>query len=182
MVFWMNNNTPAATQVILVDPQDRPIGVADKLEAHQKNWCHRAFSICLTRNQGQEILLQKRHPEKYHCGGLWSNACCSHPSPDTGLEDSAQARLQFELGINCPIEHIGAFYYQTPLDSGLFEHEFDHVFHGIYAEDTCPFNLNEVTHAQWIQRSILEANLQKHPEDYTPWLAQVIEIFASVSI
>ena len=32
-------------QVILVDSQDKPIGVAEKLEAHEKGLLHRAFSI-----------------------------------------------------------------------------------------------------------------------------------------
>ena len=32
-------------------------------------------------NDKGEILLHKRADKKYHSGGLWTNACCSHPQP-----------------------------------------------------------------------------------------------------
>ena len=69
------------SEIMLVNENDEPIGVADKLEAHQKGLLHRAFSIFIYRKglEGIEILLQKRHSKKYHSGGLWTNTCCSHP-------------------------------------------------------------------------------------------------------
>ena len=40
--------------------------------------------------EGQlEYLLQQRHPDKYHSGGLWSNTCCSHPRPGETVKDLA---------------------------------------------------------------------------------------------
>ncbi|MBM93915.1 MAG: isopentenyl-diphosphate delta-isomerase [Legionellales bacterium] len=163
--------------VILVDSNDQPVGIAGKLEAHQKNWCHRAFSICLTRNEGSEILLQQRHPDKYHCGSLWSNACCSHPAPGDHLATSARKRLKFEMGIDHKqLQHIGAFYYQATLSDTLSEHEFDHVFHGVFEPDDCLFNKTEVIAIQWIHRSDLDRALQTHPEHYTPWLPQLLAL------
>ena len=116
-----------ATQVILVDKNDNPIGTAEKLLAHQKNLCHRAFSVILTReiNNNIEILLQKRQKTKYHCANLWSNTCCSHPKPGENTLESAKKRLLFEMGITCKINYIGAIYYQTKLANQLFEHEYD---------------------------------------------------------
>jgi isopentenyl-diphosphate delta-isomerase len=49
----------SAEQVILVDVNDRQIGVAEKLAAHQLGQLHRAFSIFILNSQGQ-LLLQKR--------------------------------------------------------------------------------------------------------------------------
>ena len=67
------------TQVILVDQQDNPTGSCEKLEAHQKGLLHRAFSVFIFNKKG-EMLLQQRAINKYHSGGLWTNACCSHPA------------------------------------------------------------------------------------------------------
>ena len=161
-------------QVILVNAQDQPQGTATKLEAHQKNWCHRAYSVCLTRNDCAEILIQKRARGKYHCGGLWSNACCSHPAPGEVLAHSALARLSFEMGIQVPLVHVGSFYYQADLDSGLFEHEFDHVFHGVYLEETCVFNPTEVEETRWVPYDQLMDEIFTCPNDYTPWLKAVV--------
>ena len=63
--------------VILVDEKDQQIGLMEKLEAHQKGVLHRAFSVFIF-NSKKELLLQRRAIDKYHCGGLWTNTCCSH--------------------------------------------------------------------------------------------------------
>ena len=67
-------------QVILVNESDETIGVMDKMEAHRKGELHRAFSVFIFNSKG-EMLLQQRALNKYHSGGLWTNACCSHPGP-----------------------------------------------------------------------------------------------------
>ena len=166
-----------ATQVILVDKNDNPIGTAEKLLAHQKNLCHRAFSVILTReiNNNIEILLQKRQKTKYHCANLWSNTCCSHPKPGENTLESAKKRLLFEMGITCKINYIGAIYYQTKLANQLFEHEYDHVFHGNYTEDHCDFNEDEVATTQWIDLLSLKTELKNQPHKFTPWLNLAIK-------
>ena len=68
-------------QVILVNLDDEQIGVMEKMEAHQLGLLHRAFSVFLFNDNG-EMLLQRRALSKYHSGGLWTNACCSHPRPN----------------------------------------------------------------------------------------------------
>lgn len=42
------------------------------------------------------MLIQKRAKEKYHSGGLWSNACCGHQITQDLLYE-AQKRLFEEL-------------------------------------------------------------------------------------
>ena len=65
-------------QVILVDEHDKETGLAPKLQAHLEGLRHRAISVLIFNDKG-EMLLQQRHAGKYHSGGLWTNACCSHP-------------------------------------------------------------------------------------------------------
>ncbi len=70
--------------LILVDKNDNEIGVEEKLAAHKNCQLHRALSI-LVFNDNNEVLLQQRHIEKYHSGGLWANTCCSHPAPNEDI-------------------------------------------------------------------------------------------------
>jgi isopentenyl-diphosphate delta-isomerase len=74
--------------VILVDFQDNPIGVMEKMMAHQTGKLHRAFSVFVF-NDHEELLLHRRALTKYHSPGLWTNTCCSHPMPG---EDVVVAR------------------------------------------------------------------------------------------
>ena len=70
-------------QLIRVDLYDREIGYGTKEEIHRKGQLHRAFSVFLVDDD--RMLIQKRHESKYHSGGLWANACCSHPRRDESL-------------------------------------------------------------------------------------------------
>ncbi len=117
--------------VILVDADDVQVGTAGKLDAHQRGLKHRAISV-LVRNAKGEFLLQRRSPAKYHSGGLWTNACCSHPLPGESTADAARRRLAQEMGFSCPIDPLFVFQYNTPVPGGLIENEIVHVFGGRY--------------------------------------------------
>jgi isopentenyl-diphosphate delta-isomerase len=108
-------------QVILVDENDIQIGQAGKMEVHQKGLLHRAFSIFIFNSQG-EMLLQQRVLDKYHSGGLWSNACCSHPAPGEEILQAANRRLKEELGIEAGLKKLTEVTYRANLDNGLTEH------------------------------------------------------------
>ena len=155
-------------EVILVDENDNPIGISEKIEAHQAGKLHRAFSIFIFNASGQ-MLLQKRASGKYHSGGLWSNACCSHPNPGESTEAAAHRRLKEELGFDCPLAEVHQFVYRADLDSGLCEHEYDHVLIG--SSDAEPVvNPAEVDDWKWIDLAALREDLQRNPADYTYWL------------
>lgn len=163
--------------VILVDEQDREIGIAEKLFAHQQARLHRAFSIFIFRKAGEnrELLLQQRAVQKYHSGGLWTNTCCSHPITGEALLTTAGRRLQEEMGIQTPLREIGRFHYRAPVGKGLIENEMDHVLVGHYDKEPI-INPDEVAHYRWVTLKALEDDLLKYPEHYTPWLAQGLEL------
>lgn len=153
--------------VILVDPQDRQIGVEEKLKAHREGKLHRAFSVFVFNEKG-EMLLQQRAWHKYHSGGLWTNACCSHPRPGEALEQAAARRLQEEMGFSCPLHRAFQFIYKAELDGGLIEHELDHVFVGTYNGTIQP-NINEVAAFRWHPVLTIENDLKQSLEKYTVW-------------
>ena len=85
-----------------------------------------AFSVFII-NDGK-MLIQMRNPDKYHSGGLWSNACCSHQRDGEGLTESVHRRMAEELGFDCHLEEKFSFIYRTQFRPDLIEYEFDHVF------------------------------------------------------
>src|SRR6476469_2073436 len=95
-------------QLVLVNERDEPQGTMGKLEVHQKGLLHRAFSVFIFDDFGR-MLLQQRAAKKYHGCYLWTDARCSHPYPEEGVEDAAQRRLQEELGFTTPWQTIVVF-------------------------------------------------------------------------
>lgn len=165
-------------RVILVDEQDQPIGSEEKQAAHEKALRHRAFSVFIFRpgtNQ-LEVLLQQRNFEKYHCGGLWTNTCCSHPRLGEETKDAAQRRLQEEMGFTLPLTKAGVFEYRAEFNNGLTEHEIDHVFVAWMDSQIIQPNPDEVAEVRWQDVNDLEAQLSKTPQTFTPWLAKALKI------
>ena len=172
---WSMSDARTDDAVVLVDEQDRPLGSAPKLAAHENGGrLHRAFSVFIFDSAGR-MLLQRRAPTKYHFGGLWTNACCSHPGADCAVADAARARLRHELGFDVPLRELFSFVYRAEDPaSGLTEHEFDHVLVGRYDGKPRP-NPDEVDAWEWVDPQQLLADVRQHPDRYTPWFRLVLE-------
>lgn len=153
--------------LILVNEQDEPIGTMEKMEAHRQGLLHRAFSVFLFDDEGN-MLLQQRADEKYHSPGLWTNACCSHPMPGEDTLKAAERRLFEELGITTSVQPAFQFTYRADFENGLIEHEYDHVFFGIYTGLIEP-NPAEVKAISYESMNTLRTSLQNTPEQYTVW-------------
>lgn len=154
-------------EVILVNLQDEPIGVMEKMEAHQKGLLHRAFSVFIFDKKGQ-MLLQQRAAQKYHGAHLWTNACCSHPYLNEPVEEAARRRLMEELGFTTPLQKIFSFVYKATVENNLIEHEYDHVFAGEY-EGRIVVNKEEVCDHAYRSMSFIKRMLQEKPEQFTTW-------------
>jgi len=154
-------------EIILVNEFDEPVGTMEKMEAHRKAVLHRAFSIFIFNTKG-EMLLQKRASQKYHSGGLWTNACCSHPRPGEETLDAAIRRLKEEMGFDVPLKKIFDFSYKAEFENGLTEFEFDHVFAGEY-NGIIKTNPEEVSDYCYKNITDVKESLQSHPQKYTAW-------------
>jgi len=175
------NDTEKNTYVVLVDQEDKEIGVSEKMAAHEGGGqLHRAFSIFIMNSLG-ELLLQRRALAKYHGAGLWANSCCGHPLPGSNLEESAKRRLDEELGFSTPVHHIGAVLYKVPFDNGLTEWELDHILVGNYDEEVIP-NPDEIDEWKWVDINWLVTDLEKRPDIYVPWLPEILPTFLSQSM
>ncbi|MEO6539035.1 MAG: isopentenyl-diphosphate Delta-isomerase [Ferruginibacter sp.] len=155
------------SQVITVNESDIALGSMGKMEAHEKGILHRAFSVFIFNTKGA-MLLQQRALNKYHSGGLWSNACCSHPQPGEDTSVAAYRRLKEEMGFTANLDEAFSFLYKTNFDNGLSEHEYDHVFTGIYDGDINP-DKKEVKDYCFLPMNEIRTGLQAHPQKYTSW-------------
>jgi diphosphomevalonate decarboxylase len=165
---------PKKEQVILVDKNDKAIGVTEKIAAHKNAQLHRAFSIFILRKTKNttEILLQQRQKHKYHCGGLWSNTCCSHPRPDEDIISAAQRRLQEEMGFTTDLQIIGKFHYKIKFANNLTENELDYILIGHSQNPPISINKKEVQDYKWMDLKALQKDLQT--KKYTPWVSDIL--------
>lgn len=154
-------------QVILVDQQDNPIGLMEKIEAHEKALLHRAFSVFVFNNK-KELMLQQRAAEKYHSPLLWTNTCCSHQRDGESNIEAGKRRLQEEMGFSCELEEVFSFIYKAPFDNGLTEHEYDHVMIGTFNDEPI-VNPEEVASYKWMPLEEVKNDIDNHPEKYTAW-------------
>ena len=165
-------------QVILVDKNDRSIGTEEKIKAHQEGKLHRAFSVFVfsQKNSEWQLLLQQRHLDKYHSGGLWTNTCCSHPRPDENIITASKRRLFEETGLNIPLKKVGAFHYTAVVGNQLIENEYDYVLIGFTDVATINFNKKEISAIRWVRVLDLKKELETNPKNFTFWLKQALEI------
>jgi isopentenyl-diphosphate delta-isomerase len=162
----------AAEQLILVDAQDRELGVKEKLQAHVEGALHRAFSVFVFDREGR-LLLQKRAREKYHSAGLWSNTACGHPRPGETTLAAARRRLREEMGFDCELRRAFGFVYRKEFDNRLVEHEYDHVFVGRFDGAPAP-DASEVEAWRWLSMERLRGDLSERPQEYSYWLSVAV--------
>lgn len=162
--------------VVLVDEKDNEIGWEEKVAAHMApSKLHRAFSIFILNNKGQ-LLIQKRNHRKMTWPGFWSNSCCSHPSPNESVTLAAQRRLEEELGFTCQVNLLFKFRYRAQYDRNWGEHELDHVLLGYHNGSVNP-NSGEVDTFAFVPLDLLEKDIKRNPNNFTPWLRKCFSMF-----
>jgi len=159
-------------KIILVDKNDKQIGVEGKTKTHRDGLLHRCFSI-LVFNSKAELLLQKRADDKYHCPKLWANTCCGHPEPGEQTDEAAHRRLKEEMGFDCELKESFVFHYRAEFDNGLIENEIDHVFIGKYSKEVRP-NPKEVGDFKWMALEDIKKDIAQNPDIYAPWFRIII--------
>ena len=172
--------------LILVDEQDKEIGTEEKIDAHRKGLLHRAFSLFIYDSKLNKMLIQRRAINKYHSGGLWTNACCSHPRKGEDLNTAIYRRTIEELGVSISeddfdigkIKECGKFTYRKDFGE-LTEYEIDHVFAWLVDSSILQFvpNKDEIEDLMWIDIHDLMNWLEGNPDNFTAWFFPAYEIF-----
>jgi len=160
--------------VILVDENDKKMGISEKMVTHRKGLLHRAFSIIIYNDQ-KKLLLQRRALSKYHSGGLWSNACCGHPRPGEYIMDAARRRLVEEMGFECELEEKFTIHYYANLENEMVENEIDHVLVGYKNDNRLIINKDEISEWRWSSLDEIANDINKNPKAYTTWFIKIID-------
>ncbi|REC51132.1 MULTISPECIES: isopentenyl-diphosphate Delta-isomerase [Chryseobacterium] len=159
--------------VVLVNPEDKVLGLMEKQQAHINGLLHRAFSVFLFNSNG-EMLLQKRASGKYHSPLKWTNAVCSHPRNEETYLEGAKRRVKEELGIDVELSEKFNFIYKADVGNGLWEHELDHVFTGTF-EGEFYLNKEEVEEVRYISLENLNQEISENPDNFTEWFKIILE-------
>ena len=144
----------------------------EKLKAHQDATQHLAISIFLFLDG--KMLLQRRASGKYHSGGLWTNACCTHPNWGESIVDCAARRLNDELGCETQLQLHGSLDYFADVGGGLFENERAHIFSGELKciDKQLKLNPDEVLEVKLFDAETLSEKLDKQPHSFTAWFKE----------
>lgn len=175
MYFWNMSKIMKEEKVILVDQNDEPIGLMEKIAAHEQALLHRAFSVFVL-NDKNEIMLQQRAAHKYHSPLLWTNTCCSHQRPGETNIQAGKRRLQEEMGFEVDLKELFHFIYKAPFDNGLTEHELDHVMVG-YSNEAPIINKEEVESWKWMAIEDVKEDMLQNPDIYTVWFKIIFDEF-----
>lgn len=159
-------------KIALVSADDIITGFAPKMLVHQQGLLHRAFSIVIFNDNG-EMLIQKRASSKYHSGGLWTNACCSHLIEGENFEQYMHNRLQHEMGFDCKLNFLFKFHYKAMFENNLCENEIDHVYTGQWNGTPLP-DPSEAEDFCWMGFDEIKEKIAKHPENFTYWFKEII--------
>src|SRR5262249_3868845 len=104
-------------QIVLVNADDIPQGVAPKIDVHRRGLKHRALSV-LVRDPMGNRLAERRNDAKYPAGGWWTSACCSQPRPDEPPAAAARRRLAEEMGVRCEVKPLFTARYRAAVSNG----------------------------------------------------------------
>ncbi len=156
-------------ELILVDEQDREIGHRNKADCHDGHGIlHRAFSLFVFDPEGR-LLLQQRSKGKRLWPGYWANSCCSHPRAGESMEEATSRRLLEEMGMQCSLRYLYKFLYQADYGDLGAEHELCWVYVG-QTDAPVKANRTEVEDWRFVDAAALDAEIEAHPERFTPWL------------
>jgi isopentenyl-diphosphate Delta-isomerase len=177
--------------VILVDENDHPIGVMDKLQAHRNGArLHRATSVFLFGFYNNEVclLLQKRSLGKIVGADKWANTACGNVRPGESYLECAYRRLQEELGFkrslidSCQIRAVYKFSYSIKCNQEFSEREIDQVYVGWIPDNNMidfssliSVNPSEVQDYTWANYSRLKLEFQKNKLPLTPWFELMLD-------
>lgn len=166
-------------QVVLLTPDGRPCGVADKATVHGPTTpYHLAFS-CYVFDGAGRFLVSRRALHKRTWPGVWTNSCCGHPAPGEDNADAVVRRLGQELGLrpSALVLALPNFSYRAAMD-GVEEHELCPVFLARVDGEPRP-NPDEVADTGWWKWPEFVAAALAPGSAISPWareqVAQLVE-------
>jgi len=166
--------------VILVDKNDKKIGIEEKVKSHLPNGkLHRAFTALIFDKNGK-LVLTKRSSSKMLWPGDWDGTFASHPTGTETYVSSAERRIPDELGVPCKMDYLMKFEYHVPYKDVGSENEICGTLVGII-DDLSSFKIvdEEISQVKASSSTELKQDLMKNPQIYCPWMLVALFLLPS---
>jgi isopentenyl-diphosphate delta-isomerase len=168
-------------QVVLVDHEDKAIGLEDKTKAHTGDGVlHRAFTALVFNSKG-EILVAQRSATKMLWPLVWGDTCASHPLQGEGQREAGERRLAEELGFTCELKVVDRFTYQEKYKDLGAEKEVCTTLIGTYDGEVDPV-ADEVADCKWMSIKKLKKDMSDNPDRYTIWFKLALDRLIDLNI
>lgn len=165
-------------QVVLLDPDGRAAGVADKATVHGADTpLHLAFS-CYVLDDERRLLLTRRALTKLTWPGVWTNSLCGHPAPGEELEAAVSRRAEQELGMRVTglRPALASFSYRAVDAGGVVENEVCPVYVARAQGEPRPAP-DEVAEWRWAEWDDVVEVARRTPWLLSPWsVLQITEL------
>ncbi len=170
--------------ILAVDESGKFLRYISKEEGHKGEGIHHLAITVFIFNSKGELLLQKRKHEVFD--NLWDNTASTHQlhlsdGSDESDEAATLRTLDREYGIkNVELQNLGGFNYFKKIGD-LCENEFCKLLIGTYDGEV---KLNpEVGYSyKWVSKKDFLQELEKNPEEFTPWCKVAIGILKEKGI
>ncbi|ANY08105.1 isopentenyl-diphosphate Delta-isomerase [Pseudonocardia sp. HH130630-07] len=156
-------------QVVLLDDDGNPVGVADKATVHgARTPRHLAFS-CYGVGADGRLLVTRRAAGKTAFPLVWTNTCCGHPAPGEDMAGAVHRRLADELGVRATELRLvlPEFSYRATQD-GIEENELCPVFVARLDGEPDP-HPDEVDEVRWWSWAEFRAAAGDPGSGLSPW-------------
>ena len=166
--------------VILVDENDKKIGIDEKVKSHLPNGkLHRAFTALIFDKNGK-LVLTKRSSNKMLWPGDWDGTFASHPKDTETYTSSAERRIPEELGVPCKMDYLMKFEYHVPYKDVGSENEICGTLVGII-DDLSSFKIvdEEISQVKISSSTKLKQDLMENPQIYCPWMLVALFLLPS---
>lgn len=165
-------------QVVLVDDDNKEIGLADKAVVHTTDTpLHRGFSLFLF-NSKKELLVTQRALTKKTFPGVWTNTVCGHPAPGETAVAAAKRRLKDELGISVDqIKEVAPYRYRFADSNGIVENEICPLLVA-YSNDIPKPDPDEIEGYTWMLWDDFLDAIKKNPAGFSPWCVEEAKLVA----
>lgn len=165
--------------VVLVDEDDREIGIVPKATVHhQETPLHRGFSIYIFALAHGKILVQRRNKKKVTWPGFWSNSCCGHPAENESYEEAAKRRVAQELNIDLQVIEKMADYRYRFEHNGIFENEVCPILVGLVKNEELQPDPAEIEDVRWQRWSEYLTDMEQNEDSYSPWSKEQVRILS----
>lgn len=151
-------------KVIIVDNEDKIIGVEEKSLAREKGLIRRVSRVLLF-NQNEELLIHKRSAHG-SLSNRWNQSASGHVDEGETYEQAAYRELEEELGLtDIKLKEVDYFYNEETA-TGRRSPKFNKVYVGAYNNQPISPDSGEISEVKWISSQDLNAWITKKPEDF----------------